>query len=191
MSKPKINAEGQKELDRIDGQINQFTESMHVAVQDGRTLAIQESEPQTKKSQQELKKEGVIYLKPKRTVFSREKFNEKFRQQFNEKSTYVEFIAENKEVIGESIDFWTKPFPGIPAEEWIVPVNKTVSAPLYVKERIQDCGYTIFRTSDTPVQSEGGVVYYGQMVAEERKQRLDAREVSKSTRISVGNRFAA
>ncbi len=191
MSKPKINAEGQKELERVDDQINQFTESMNKAVNDGRTLAIQESEPQTKKSQQELKASGTIYLKPKRTVFSREKFNEKFRTEFNEKSQYVEFVAENKEVIGESIDFWTKPFPGIPAEEWIVPVNKTVSAPLYVKQRIQECGYTIYRTSDTPVQSEGGIVYYGQMVAEERKQRLDAREVSKNTRVFIGNRFAA
>lgn len=188
--KPRVNSEGQRELEKVEGQINKFSESVSEARENRASLPIQEAEPQTKKSQDEMSRSKVIYLKPKRTFPSREKFNEKYRDEYNRQSEYVEFIAENNEVKGESIDFCIKKFPGMSVEEWVVPVNKEVAAPLYVKERIQECGYTIFKTADSSTSSEGGVVYYGQMVAEERKSRLTAREISRAPRIFMGNRFA-
>lgn len=188
--KPRVNNEGHKELEKVEDQLNKFSESISTAREDRANLVMKETEPQTKLSQEELSRSKVMYLKPKRTFPSREKFNEKFRDEYNYQKEYVEFIAENNEVKGESIDFCIKKFPGMPVEEWVVPVNKEVAAPRYVKERIQDCGYTIFTTTDSSTGSEGGVVYYGQMVAEERKARLSAREISRTPRIFTGHRFA-
>ena len=190
--RPRVNAEGQKELDRVESQVKQFSESIPAVNVERSALPTREIESQTRMSQAEMNSSSVTYLKPKRTFPSREKFNERFRDEFNKLSEYVDFIAENHEVKGESIDFCIKKFPGVPVEEWVVPVNKPVSAPRYVKERIEECGYTVFTTTDKTVGSEGGVMYYGQMVAEERKQRLSAREFIKKPRIFMGNHaFAA
>lgn len=187
VKRPRVNAEGQKELDKAEGQVKNFTESLVTARQEAPMAPTREMEPQTKMSQQEMNNSSVMYLKPKRSFPSKEKFNEKYRDDYNRQREYVEFIVENNEVKGESIDFCIKKFPGMPVEEWVLPVNKPISAPRYVKERIEECGYTIFTTTDQRVGSEGGVVYYGQMVAEERKQRLTARDFTKKPRIFIGN----
>lgn len=185
--RPKVNSEGKKELDKVENQINKFSDSVSSAREGKGSLVMRETEPQTKMSQSEMNNAQVMYLKPKRNFPSRERFNEKFRDEFNRQSEYVEFVAENHEVKGESIDFCIKKFPGMPVEEWVVPVNKAVSAPRYVKERIEECGYTVFTTTDRQTASEGGVMYYGQMVAEERKSRLSAREITRRPRIFMGN----
>jgi len=187
--KPRVNAEGQRELEKVETQLDNFNDSMQEAKEKSRTLVSQETEPQTKIAQADMAKSDVIYLKPKRTFPSSEKFNEKFRDDYNYEREYVEFIAENNEIKGESIDFCIKKFPGVPVEEWVVPVNKPISAPRYVKERIQECGYTIFTTIDAPVGSETGVTYYGQMVAEQRRDRLIARDYVKKPRIFTGARL--
>lgn len=189
--RPKVNSEGQRELDRVEDQLKSFSDSVGTAREESRNLQSKETDPQIKMSQAEMNKSEVLYLKPKRTFPSREKFNEKFRDEFNRQSEYVDFIAENREVRGESIDFCIKKFPGQPVEEWVIPVDRPVSAPRYVKERIEDCGYTIFTTTDQPTGSEGGVRYYGSMVAEERKQRLAARDYVKKPRIFTGSRLIA
>lgn len=185
--KPRVNLEGHKELEKVEAQIDNFKETMPTALEVRNSMSFKETEPQTKMSQSDMNKSDVLYLKPKRTFPSREKFNEKFRDEFNRLREYVEFIAENNEIKGESIDFCIKKFPGMAVEEWLVPVNRPVSAPRYVKERIEECGYTIFTTNNANVGQEGGVVYYGQMVAEERKARLSTREFVKKPKISVGN----
>lgn len=189
--KPRVNSEGERELNKVEDQINRFSDSVSSAREDRGFLSTKETEPQTKLSQSEINGTNTIYLKPKRTFPSREKFNDKYREEYNRQREYVEFIAENNEVKGESIDFCIKKFPGMPVEEWVVPVNKPVSAPLYVKERIQECGYTVFTTTDRQVGSEGGVMYFGQMVAEERKSRLTAREVSRNPKIFMSSRAFA
>ena len=189
--RPRVNSEGQKELDKVENQVKQFSDSVSSAREDRGNLVMKEVEPQTKMSQSEMNNSSLLYLKPKRTFPSRERFNERFRDEYNRQSEYVDFIAENHEVKGESIDFCIKKFPGVPVEEWVVPVNKPVSAPRYVKERIEECGYTVFTTADKQLGSEGGVMYYGQMVAEERKSRLSAREFIKKPRIFMGNHVFA
>lgn len=187
MARPKVNVEGQKELDKIKENLSEFQDSARSITLDQTRLAPKvETEAQTKIAQSEKDKMPDVYLKPKRIFPSREKFNEKFRDEYNYLREYVEFIAENDEVKGEAIDFCIKKFPGIPIEEWVVPVNKPVWAPRYVKQRIEECGYTVFTTMDNPTAQEGGVTYYGQMVAQQRKQRLSVREVSKKKNIYMG-----
>ena len=85
-----------------------------------------ETAPQTKMSQNEIAKSKDIYLKPDKVISCREKFNEKYREDFNFGKEYVQFVGEHKELIGENIEIWTKPFAGVPAEYWIVPTNKPV-----------------------------------------------------------------
>jgi len=184
MVRPKLNAAGEEQLDLVEDQIKKSVE-----VEVDRTIASKETEPQTKIAQVDLEKSSIRYLKPKRTFPSKEKFNEKFRDEYNQKKEYVEFIAENNEVKGETIDLCLKLFPGMSVEEWVIPVNIPVSAPKYVRDRLDECGYTVFVTNDTRTGKEEGVTYYGQLVAEERRQRLCTRDISRSKRINMGHRI--
>jgi len=65
----------------------------------------------------------------------------------NFQKEYVQFIAENKEIIGETIEIWTRPFGGMPAEFWKVPVNKPVWGPRYLAEQIKRCYYLVIKTN--------------------------------------------
>ena len=147
----------------------------------------QETEPQTKMSQQEIRNSKDIYLKPKRTISSREKFNEKYRDEYNHAKEYVQFIAEHKELIGEDIELWTKPFPGVPAEEWQVPTNKPIWGPRYLANQIKRKYYHRLKTENRPTNSEGGVQYYGAMTVDTTVQRLDAQPVSQKRSIFMGS----
>jgi hypothetical protein len=200
MGRPRLNADGQKELDKTENQINQFEKQVQsISLDETKAAQKHEYEPQTKLAQSEMDKIDVKYIKPRRsyppapnpkTGKLEEKFNEKFRSEYELKSKRVDFIAENLEVIGEAPAFWVKPFPGMSCEEWVVPVNIPINAPLYVKERLEACGYTIFKGSQS-LKSEDGINYNGYMEVQERKNRLDARDISKKRNIYMGNRFAA
>jgi hypothetical protein len=192
---PKVNAEGQKELEKTEKQIQSIeTQVKSVNFDETRTAKRHESEPQTKLAQSEMDKAPEIYLKPRRSYppgvnpknGEIEKFNEKFRDEYNKAREYVEFVAENYEVIGESPTLWIKKFPGTNLEEWVVPVNKPVWAPRYVKDRLQDCGYTVFKSTQSS-KTEEGINYNGYLEVQERKNRLDAREPSKKRSIYMGN----
>ena len=122
--RPKLNREGQEELDKVEQTLDSFSESMHkVASDPANKPKAQEVEPQTKLSQREIADSKDIYLKPLRYIASKEKFNERLREKYEFAKEYVYFIAENNEVVGEEIETWTKNFPGVPAEFWRVPVT--------------------------------------------------------------------
>jgi hypothetical protein len=196
MVRPKLDAEGQKELDKVEDQIN----SMEVKTPDyDQRLSApkHESEPQTKIAQADLAKEPQLYLKPRRTIGpgvnpktgEREKFNEKFRDAYNFAKEYVEFIAENEEIKGETINLWIKKFPGTNTEEWMIPTNKPIWAPRYIKQRLEECGYTVFVSTQSKM-SQDGISYSGYLEVQERKNRLLAREVPKKRNIFMGqNRY--
>ena len=182
-----MNSASEKELDKIENQFKEFDADVKAMTLDRMNMAPKEEvEPQTKLSSTEINKSKDIYLKPKRTIGSKEKFNEKFREEYNFSKEYVNFIAENKEIIGESTDFWTKPFPGMPAEEWDVPVNKPVWAPRYVAERIKGCKHHRLVMQDKPINSDGYGQYYGTMAVDTVVQRLDAHPVSTRKSIFMG-----
>lgn len=129
-----------------------------------------------------------IYLKPSRTILNKDKFNETFRSKYEHDKEYVRFIAENVEVGGERIEIWTRPYPGMPAEFWEVPVNKPIWGPRYLAEQIKRKHYNRFRMEDKPISSEGGMTYYGTMAVESVVHRLNAHSAKPETQFSFHNK---
>lgn len=183
--KPEIE---ENELDKMQKQFDKFDKEVKDLTTDRMNLAKkEEKEPQTLMSQKDIEKSKDLYLKPNRTIGSREKFNERFREDYNFQKEYVRFIAENNEVKGETITMWAKPFPGCPAEEWIVPVNKPIWAPRYVAEQIKAANYRRLKMDQQKTTSSDGMgTYYGSIVAEATVQRLDALPVSTRKSIFMG-----
>lgn len=185
---PLHTSEAQKELDKCEKQFEEFDEQIKSLTLDRMNEAPKkELEPQTKLSSKEIENSQDIYLKPFRTISSREKFNEKFRDDYNFAKEYVRFIAENKEIKGETIDVWTKKFPGQPAEEWLVPVNKPVWGPRYLAEQIRACSYHTFvmDNSKPSAQHQFGTDT-GQMIVDNVVPRLTAEPVSAKKSIFMG-----
>ena len=136
------------------------------------------NEPQTKLSAKDLERSKDIYLKPERTISCRDKFNEKFRDNYTYDKEYVQFIAENKEIIGDSIEIWTRPYGGMSAEFWRVPTNTPVWGPRYLAEQIKRKSYHRLVMKDKPTASSSEGTYYGTLVSNTTVQRLDAHPVN-------------
>ncbi len=180
------NSLAASEMDKAEKQFEKFDEEIKSMTLDRMNEAPKlETEPQTKLSQNELAKAKEIHLKPVRAIGAREKFNENYRSEYNFAKEPVHFIAEHKEIIGEKIEMWTKPFAGIPAEYWEIPTGKPVWAPRYVAEQIRARNYHRLKMNETTGQtgSDGAGQYYGQIAVDTTVQRLDA--VPVSTRRSV------
>jgi hypothetical protein len=175
VSKPNFNSAGEKELAKVEKQFETFDENVKQLVTDRTLMGNKpETEPQTKLAQSEIAKTNDIYLKPIKSIGSAQKFNEKFRTAYEFDKEYVQFIAENKEIKGEALDIWTRPYGGMPAEEWKVPTNKPVWGPRYLAEQIKRKFYNRLVMRDQPSNSEGGMQYYGAMAVDTQIQRLDA-----------------
>lgn len=186
--RPKVNSESQKELDKAEVQFKEFDNQIKSMTLDRmNTAPKQETEPQKNLSQFEIEKSKDIYLKPKRSISSREKFNESYRDDYNFSMEYVYFQAENREVIGEDVTIWTKPFPGMPAEEWVVPVNKPVWGPRHLAEQIKKAKYHRLVMQDIPTQQMGGMQFYGSIGVDTTIQRLDAHPVSQRKSLFMGD----
>lgn len=196
--RPKVsNSASQRELDKVQVQLDAFEDQVKDLTLDRMNMAPkEEKEPQTNLSSSQIDKSKEIYLKPKKSIGpgvepksgKREQFNENFRDQWNFAKEYVQFIAENKEIIGESIqDIWTKPFPGVNCESWDVPVNKPVWGPRYLAEQIKRCSYHRLTMQENRVVSTDGMgQYYGGMAIDSTVQRLDAHPVSTRKSIFMG-----
>lgn len=185
-SKPQVSSGfAQKELDKAEKQFEKFNEDCTALTKDRMDSAPkEETEQQTKLSQREIDKSKDIYLKPFKTIGSKEPFNEKFRDDYSFQKEYVCFIAENNEIIGEDIELWTKKFPGQPAEMWKVPVNKPVWGPRYLAEQIKNATYHRLVMQDHVATSSDHMgTYTGTMVVDSVRQRLNA--FPASTRKSV------
>lgn len=172
VKKPKIAT---TELDKLQDQFDNYKDQIDTMTKDRMDLAPKlEAEPQTKLSTHELAASKGMYLKPMRSISSREKFNEDYRRQFEEAREYVEFIAENREIIGEEIELWTKPFAGMPAEQWKVPTNKPVWGPKYLRDQIQRCYYHRMSMQNAPTGASSVGQFYGTMIVDNVVNRLDA-----------------
>lgn len=189
MKKPKAKtSSAEKELDKAQQQFDQFDKEIKEMTLDRMSMAPkQELEPQTKIAQKDIEKSKDIYLKPARTIGSKEKFNERFRDDYNFSREYVQFIAENKEIIGETIEAWTKPYPGMPAEFWQIPSNKPVWGPRYVAERLKGCvHHRLVMQENRTTGSDSMGQYYGSMAVDTTIQRLDAHPVNQRKSIFMG-----
>lgn len=178
----------EKELDKAQKQFEQFDNQVKEMTFDRMNMAPKnEVEPQTKMSSQEISKAREIYLKPDRTIGCRDKFNEDYRKDYEFAKEYVQFTAENKEIIGEMIEMWTRPFAGMPAEFWKVPVNKPVWGPRYLAEQLKKCSYhRLIMQENKSVGGDYAGQYYGNMVADTTIQRLDAIPVSSRKSVFMG-----
>jgi len=186
-NRPKINSQGNQELEKLQSQFDDFKENVDQLTLDRMNSAPKmEMDSQTKISSREISKNKDIYLKPDRTIPARDKFNENFRDGYNYSKEYVQFIAENKEIIGETIEMWTRPYGGTPAEFWKVPVNKPVWGPRYLAEQIKKCSYHRLTMSNVVTETTGVGNMYGTLVADSTIQRLDAIPVSPRKSIFMG-----
>jgi len=181
----------EKQLDEAQQQFTAFDDEIKSMTLDRMNEAPKkEIEPQMKLSRSEIDKNNSMYLKPIKTVSCspKDKFNEKFRSEYNEAKEYVNFTAVNNEIIGETIDLWTRPFGGMPAEEWKVPTNRPVWGPRYLANQIKNCTYhtmTMQQSTMTGSASEGS--YYGSMAVQATVQRLDAHPVNDKKQIFMGS----
>jgi hypothetical protein len=181
----------EKEVDKAQQQFTAFDEEIKSMTLDRMNEAPKkELEPQMKLSQGEIDKNNNMYLKPIKTIScsQKDKFNEKFRSEYNEAKEYVNFTAVNNEIVGEAIDLWTRPFGGMPAEEWKVPTNRPVWGPRYLAKQIKNCTYhtlTMQQSNMTGGDQMGN--YYGSMAVQSTNQRLDAHPVSNKKQIFMGS----
>jgi hypothetical protein len=196
LEKPKVvGSLAEKELDKAATQFEKFDENIKSLTLDRMNAEAKPAEREkfAPIAQVDLAKSKDIYIKPRRSIGSIEKFNEKFRNDYNFQSEYVHFKAYNNEIVGEAIEFWTKPFPGMPAQEWVIPVNKPVWAPRFVAEKIKRSSYhRLVMDESKKVSDDGMTAQYGQMAVDTTIQRLDALPVSTQRSIFMGaNSFAA
>lgn len=196
-NKPKVknmNSAAERELDKAKEQFDNFDAQVKEMTMDRMNEAPKlETEPQTKMSQNQLAGAKDIYLKPYKVISCREKFNEKYRDDFNFQKEYVQFVFENKEVIGECGEVWTKPFAGVPAEFWNIPANKPVWGPRYLAEQIKRKFYHRLTMQETAepgnyTGSHGMGAMYGKVVADTTIQRLDATPVYKRKSVFMGDK---
>jgi len=184
------NSASEVALEKAHEQFDAFDKNIKDLTLDRMNEApMQEMEPQTKLSQREMQKSDAIYLKPAKSIGAAQKFNENFREAYERDKTYVQFIAENKELIGETIEIWTRPYGGMDAEFWKVPTNKPVWGPLYLAEQIKRKFYHRLVMKETTVSSDGMGTYYGQMAADTTIPRLEARPVSQAKSVFLQNSF--
>ena len=187
--KPKAtNSVAEQELNRVEKQFDDFKKNVDELTLDRMNMAPKSfEEPQTKLSSSEIEKSSDVYLKPIKQIGSKEKFNEDYRNDYNFATEYVQFIAENKEIIGEQIELWTKPFPGMPAQYWIVPVNKPIWGPRHLAERLTNCKYHRLVMQQKATSVDGMGQYYGSMAADTTINRLDAVPVSARKSVFMGS----
>jgi hypothetical protein len=188
LSKPKVSSSyAQKELDKAEAQFDKFNHEVQTMTLDRMNEAPkEENEPQAKLSQKQIQKVNAVVLKPMRTIASKEKFNDKFKKEYEFAKERVLFTAENTEIIGETIELWTKKFAGQDAEFWQVPVNTVVDGPRYLAERIKGCVYHRLSMQDRTTSNDGMGTYYGSMAVDKTVQRLDAHPVSQEKSIFMG-----
>ena len=179
-----------KELEKVEKQFESFDKNVKEMTQDRMNMAPKvDMEPQTQLSSKEISKSTDIYLKPKKSIgcSGKDKFNEDYRKQYEFDKEYVQFIAENHEIIGESIEIWTRPYGGMPAEYWEVPTNKPVWGPRYLAEQIKrKCYHRLVMRQNVSTGGDTTAQYYGAMAADSTIQRLDARPVSTRKSVFMG-----
>jgi hypothetical protein len=167
----------QQELDRIDNEMGALQDQMKtLTVDESSKAALREEEPQSCLSRREIKQSNAPMIKPSKSFPARGKPIAKLEAEHKRAWEYVTVIAENKEVLGEMIEFWLSKFPQDPINYWQLPVNVAIQVPYHVAEHIaKNCQYTVYKMADRDPRSLGHGDFAQTMVIEERRRRLDCR----------------
>jgi hypothetical protein len=188
--RPRVNSEGQKKLEEVQAQLDHVVENARAvdSVEQREFLPRREREEQTKLSSAEQRK-NIIVLKPIKTLFAvGQKFDENFREDYNYDKQYVDFIYEHNEEKGSTLEIWTRPYPGVPAEFWLVPANKPVSGPRYLKNQIDNMTYITRKyVEQKSVGSDYAGQYVGALEVQNVEERASTKEVSKKVKIFMGS----
>jgi len=172
------NSASQQEIDKAEKQLDSFEQNLKEMSLDRMNMAPKQ-ETELKISQKDIEKSKDVYIKPSRIIMSRERFNEDYREEYNFAKEYVQCIPKHNEINGEVIEFWTKPFPGLPAEFWQVPSGKPAFIPRYAAEQLTKCRYHRFTMQqNVATGTDGSGQYYGSMAVDTTIQRIDAIPVS-------------
>lgn len=167
-----------KEIKEMTAQADAFQEQVKdLAHESVKAAPAEEVDQQTKMSKREMQKYDAPYIKWERSIACKEAPNPKFQQERDYMWEYVRIVAENHEIIGESIEMWTKQYPGDAYHFWRIPVNKPVWVPRLVAERLSKCSYVRYVMEDasqTTTGSDGYGTYYTGIKAKHVKQRLNA-----------------
>ena len=178
----------QKELEKAQEQFDAFDKNIKDLTLDRMNEAPkQDSESQTQLSSREIAKSKDIYLKPEKIIAARDRVNELFRDKIRFCSEMVHFIAENREIIGEAIEIWTRPYGGMPAEYWRVPTNKPIWGPRYLAEQIKrKCYHRLVMQQNVVTETNHAGQMYGALAVDTTIQRLDAHPVSSRKSVFTG-----
>jgi hypothetical protein len=180
---PRVNSKGVHELDKVQEQFDDFqAQTKAITVDVASKAPMEDFVPQTLISNKEANN-SIRYIKPSKSIGSKEPFNEKYRAAYEEAKKFVRCIVENREMQGEKVESWTKPFPGMPAEFWEVPVNVPIAVPRYVAQRLSECKYHRLTMEDRATGTTGSATWTGAMVVSETTHRIDCR--------GVGSNFVA
>lgn len=185
--KARSNSRSQDELQKASEKIEAFEAEMKETLSQRDFSKEPEHEPITKMSQREMQGAKDLYLKPSRSIYGRgERFNEKFREDYEFDKQYVKFVADHREIIGETIEIWTKKYPGTAAEFWEVPSGKPVWGPRYLAEQIKKCNYRRLKMNEsTNIGSDHIGSYTGQLIVDQVVARLEATPVSSGRSVFV------
>ena len=188
--RPKVcNSASEQELVNAGKQLDAFEQGIKDLTMDRAAEApVREQEPTALISKRDISNSKDIYLKPEKTISCRDKFNEKFRKDYEFDKEYVNFTASHYELIGDTIEMWTRPYGGMPAEFWKVPSNTPVWGPRYLAEQIKRKKYHRMVMQQAPAHSDGYGQYYGSMAADSTIQRLDAHPISSARSVFMGAR---
>lgn len=183
------SSQSEKELDKAQAQFDKYEENISSLTLDKMNEApMKESEPQHKLTQNQIADSNDIYIKPFKTIGCADKFNEDYRKDWEYAKEYVYITAQNNMVLKEFLQFWTKPFAGIPYEEWKVPVGKPIWVRRHVAEQIKNCvHHELHMDESKKVDANEFGDYCGQMVAKQKVQRFDAFPATKQRSIFMGS----
>lgn len=196
MARPKQTTASvaEQQLNAAAASFDNFQQSISDLTHDRLNETKREETEGPRVSQREIQKAPEVHLRPKREIYAMnpktgegQKFNEKFRADYEHAKQEVNFMAENKEIGGEDITIWTRPFGGMPAEEWIVPVNKPVWGPRYLAEQIKRKYYHRLVMKESVITgSDHRGQYFGSLAADTTIQRLDCHPVSQRRSLFMG-----
>lgn len=182
MNRPKVNSEGQKELDRASESLDNFKAQAGDFNPFTGITKPSETEPQTKLSKREGEHVDAPEIKPlravRRPVGGQHKatvsWDEKYRDARNKDWELVKCIVENNELIGQEVEVWTAKWGCDPAHFWKVPVNKPIRIPRMLAEQLSKCNYHRLKM-ETNADAKNFVD--ANIVADHVVHRIDARPV--------------